>query len=352
MQQIIGQPQTIKQVNRAIVFREIKNNPGISQPEIAAKSGLSLQTVNKIVGALETDGAIKCSGAIKHTGGRRAKSYEVNEDSDYIASVYIQGEQFLAKITNSAEKTLVRKTYRFDDCKSWTDNLFSIIEDLLCQVNREKVQIIGVAVPGTVTENRVSNIPAIPEWEGINLKSTLAKRFGCRIYIENDIKAATMRAYQSHIHGKDGSLVYVSVLNNIGSAIILNQVLYNSGKCFAGELAYMAMDERGQTEQRCGSADRQLAELLSQNDKDGLIALLARLLVNVSCVIDPDQIVLATPHLGEKDVPGLKREMSRYIQAEYIPKLIIEEIIPEDNLNGMISICSKRLDKSMQIVKR
>lgn len=355
MNTYVGKPQTIKKVNEGIVLNSIASSPGISQVQIAENTGLSLQTINKVVRNLEGKGMVVCTGISTYTGGRRARVYEVNENKGYMVCIYIQGEQFHCKITNIMEKEIFARVYEKDPKQTWTENLLKVLEWMAEKIDRKKIEIIGIAVPGTVTNGRIFNIPAILEWEGADLKQTIARYYPCTVWIENDIKSATMGACSKFLRQDLQNMAYISILDHIGAAMIINRKLYNSKNCFSGELAYMALGEHEREASQCGCADIMLANALKEEDtekkREKLILLAARMLVNICCVIDPDLMVVATPHLTPEDIPDIRREIAKYIQEDYIPALIVDKVIAEKNLDGIISICRSKLEAAVQIVK-
>ena len=351
MKTYVGKPQTLKKVNENIVLNKISISPGISQAQITETTGLSLQTVNKTVRCLEAKGDVICSGISTYTGGRRAKIYEVNENKGFIVCIYIQGTQFHCKVTNIIGKEINSNIYERKITINWIDNLLEILDKITRGVEIPKIEIIGIAVPGTVTKGHIYNIPAIPEWEGLNLETIIRQKFPCRVLIENDIKSATMGACSEYLHTDNQNMAYISILDHIGSAIIINRNLYSSRNNFAGELAYMAVNESEKGENQCGCADNVLAEALSKKDKNAIQLLAVQLLVNICCVVDPDLVVLATPYIERKDILILKEKISRYIQKEYIPEIVIDDVIPEKNLDGIVSICRNRIEAAVQIIK-
>lgn len=348
MQKYIGKPQTIKKVNLDVVLRAISSNPDISQPEISAKTGLSLQTVNKAVRELERSSTVICTGSSEFTGGRRAKVYKVNLNRELIACVFIQGEYFYGKVTNLGEETLKYSCCKKEDTQSWTDRLIAFLDEL---IGTYKVDIIGIAVPGTVTKDTIYNIPAIPEWESVNLNQIISQHYDCRVLIENDMKSAAIRAYMRTASVRALNMAYISLLDHIGSAFITEGMVLESNNHFSGEISYMALSEHGKTEDQTGCADQWLRKALDEGSKEKLITLVARLMVNVCCVIAPDLIVLETPHLLEQDLEKIRMAMSRYIQEKYIPNLVICQTAPENNLSGIISVCKSKLEATVQVVK-
>ena len=87
--QVVGQPRYLKEVNQNIIDRLIIEKGPLTKPQIAALTGLSLPTVNKIVDLLEAENKVRSIGMTGNGVGRRAQLYQTNEDSGNVLTVYI-----------------------------------------------------------------------------------------------------------------------------------------------------------------------------------------------------------------------------------------------------------------------
>ncbi len=350
MQNYVGKPQTSKKINHDIVLRIVSDNPDISQPEIAQKTGLSLQTVNKTVRELEQAATIICTGVSSFTGGRRAKTYRANLNRGFLACVYISEDVFYGRVTNLGETTLRSCKYRRDASHSWLENLTQCLTKLM---DGFVVDEIGIAVPGTVTNNIIYNIPAIPEFEGMNLKERIAEVFQCKVLVENDMRSAAIWAYVENVDSsaKNANIAYISVLDHLGASFIANGKLLPSNNGFSGEIAYMALNEREKNRSQSGCADLMLEETLASGRTELLVEMLSRIMVNICCVMAPEVVVLATDHLHAEHADALRRGMTRYIQERYIPDIKVVPVVPENNLQGIISICRNHMESTIQVVR-
>ena len=70
MQKIAGTPSVIKQANRLLILELIQKQPGITKPELARATHLSLVTVSRTVDELVQSGRIAHSGYQPSSGGR------------------------------------------------------------------------------------------------------------------------------------------------------------------------------------------------------------------------------------------------------------------------------------------
>ena len=79
--------------------------------------------------------------------------------------------------------------------------------------------------------------------------------------------------------------------------------------------------------------------------------MLSRIMVNICCVMAPEVVVLATDHLHAEHADALRRGMTRYIQERYIPDIKVVPVVPENNLQGIISICRNHMESTIQVVR-
>ena len=346
-----GTPNLIKKVNTGVVIDALKNSPGATQLQISEQTGLSLPTVNKAIRELMHAGKVLCVSDGKSTGGRPAKRYEINQNSGFMACVYVQWDTCEYAVANILGEAVSRGRHERNPGISWTDELFNVIDRMLIGAEKRPIKAVAVAVPGTVTSGAVHNIPAIPEWEGIDLKAMLYDRYNCDIIIENDIDAAAVGVSGGRFIERRKTMVFISILNNIGAGIIMDGKPYKSCRNFTGELAYMTLDGGRELGGAVGAADGLLSELLQNRDRMGLTQLIARLSVNVCCVIDPDFIVISSPHVQDEDIPAIKCNMARFIKPEFIPEIELTRMDAGQCLNGLMGLCGRYVERPMRIVR-
>jgi predicted NBD/HSP70 family sugar kinase len=351
MKTYAGKPQMIKKVNHNVVIEAIKSVSGISQPQIAEITGLSLATVNKIVKELEKSEKITCKGYSSFTGGRRAKVYELNLNRGFIVSIFIQDDTYHCMLANILGDKIESTVHKHDSNLSWSEEILMIIDKTMEPVDSSKVKIIGVAIPGTVTDGIIHNIPAIPEWEGICLEELLSQKYNCMLLVMNDMKSATMGVCEQYLAQGRKNMVFISVLNSIGSGIIINGQLYNSNRNYAGELSYLTFGNASNIKGKYGNVDSILQRAIQKNDKKEIIKLISNVLVNISCILDPDMVVISTPYMTTNDEAQIRELMSEFVLPQYIPEIAIDEIPVEWYLQGLVSICAGKVDTPIRLVK-
>lgn len=79
---------------------------------------------------------------------------------------------------------------------------------------------------------------------------------------------------------------------------------------------------------------------LYQNREAVVEELVAELLANVICVIEPDFVAIDTCYLSEQDVGQLKQVLAGYISPEYLPEIFIR---------GLFVLCVCKTQNSVEL---
>lgn len=346
-----GKPQVIKTVNQDLILNTLRENSGITQPQISERTGISLATVNKTIKVLLSEKKVICLGDGESTGGRPAKRYEINPEMGLIVCVYVHSTGCTVMLANLLGDPIRFWNITCGKNESYTAMFAHFIEDILHNFGERKIEGIGIAVPGTVRDNVIYNIPAVPEWEGINLESTVREAgFEGRITIENDMRAAAMGVCGNYICDSNENIVFLSVSDNIGACLIINGHIFSSKRSFSGEIAYMALDGGMGMENGLGSVERLVQKALEKEEKGELLKIISGLIVNICCVIDPDRIIIVSPYIDENDVERLPELIGVYMEKAFIPDISFEENNIRQYLIGLVSLCLEEINRPMRIV--
>lgn len=351
MKQYSGKPAMIKKVNRNIVLNIIAQNPGISQPEIAALTDLSLATVNKTVKEIADDGSVISCGLSDSTGGRRAMTYRINEDSDRILCIYIKEASYSCAVATVFGSVVSQEEVNHQDGADWLEELTDILNRLIGEIGKARLRLIGVAVPGTVCNGIVFNIPAIEEWENLSLEEILTSRTGCTVCVQNDVKSATVGVCSQQKDMVTDNMIFISMLTSVGAGVVVNGKLCGGHRGFSGEFAYMTAPLAGSRRGPWGSMDVAWQAAIKKGDHRACRELAAQMIVNACCVIDPERIIIATPYLQPSEIPMITELVAGYIKREFMPQILIQNG-EQPYLAGLIRICVDRADQSIKLVGR
>ena len=365
MSRIVGQPRTIKRLNRDIIKNIIKDKGPISKPELATLTELSIVTVNKAVDHLLEEEVIKISGFSESTGGRRAQLFEINGDLANIIVLYYYNNSYIGAISNIVGEIKYIKNFEIQ-----TDNFVNIMEDTYAAIDflieysgNVEIKAIGLGVPGVVKDGVVSNIPNIPSWEKINLKEILAERYNCTICIENDVNLTTIGIYQEKFKDIYNNMILVYLGDGIGSGIIINGQLFKGATNFAGELSYLKTGRyynslernykyKGEFERYIYGLKKQMGENIENllELKEAYKNTLADGLINLLCVLNPEALAIQSNDITKEEMQDIGQLICENINQENMPKIIKLEDDKIYSLNGVVTMCLTEVITSYSVL--
>lgn len=366
MSRIVGQPKTIKKINRDVIKNLIKDNGPISKPEIADITKLSLVTVNKVVEHLLNENMIKASGMSESTGGRRAQLFEYNGDLANIIALYYHNNSYLGAISNIIGEIKFTREFklRTDDYENSIEDTCNAIDYLLSYSDNREIKAIGIGVPGVVKNGVISNIPNIPSWENLNLREILEDKYNCTVCIENDVNLTTIGIYEDIFKDKIKNMVLVYIGDGIGSGIIINEQLFKGATNFAGELSYLKTNKYYEANDEAskykGSFEKDINELKNQirekKDvsilKEALINTLVDGFINLLCILNPEVLIIQTDELSENDIDKIVTSIKDNISQENMPEIIKLNDEKIHSINGVVTLCLIETISSYSVFNR
>ena len=143
-----------------------------------------------------------------------------------------------------------KTTTHVDNPASLLAGTITAIETALDRAGKTEKQIlaIGAGVPGHVlSEQGVVNMAV-----NLNISSSypigpkLSKHFAVPVAIENDVRTATLGAYQWLLERRPASsMAYISIGTGIASGAILDSRLFRGARGVAGEIGHLCFDPNG-----------------------------------------------------------------------------------------------------------
>lgn len=112
---------------------------------------------------------------------------------------------------------------------------------------------IGIGIPGKVDVQKgiVTSAPNFTDWDKVNVKKHLLKKFRTRIEIENDANCAALGELYFGIGKKIKSFVMITLGTGVGGGIIIDSKLIRGESGGAGEIGHVSIDFQGPL-CRCG----------------------------------------------------------------------------------------------------
>ncbi len=226
----------VKRRNRANTLRCILNCESISQPELARRLALSWPTVLQNVKELAAMGLVCEVGTYESTGGRKARAYAPVRSARLAVGLDVTLNHVGIVLVDLSGKVLdySRKKYPF----SMDDGYFRQLKSIVDEFAGGKTNLLGVGIslPGII--NETGSILLFSHALGLRdiPTSTFSRYIEYPCAFTNDANAAAM----AEVWGKDENenLVYLSLSNSVGGAIVKNGEIYLGDNLRAGEFGH------------------------------------------------------------------------------------------------------------------
>lgn len=247
-----GSKELIKEINRYKVLNIIRKKEPISRVEISKLCNLGASTLSYIIDELKSQELIKEVGESSSTGGRRAKLYEFNKDSGFVASVKIEEEKLLISLTNMNADIVDMKKIDFKR-QSSPDIVVGLIKDglsdLLKKNNKEKGQLQGIGILSSGLINREEGIilrSSMLGWKDVPIAELLEEQFkGIPIFVDKNINGYTLAELWKGEGKESKDFIVVSVGAGLGLSVVKDYKIYYGFVGGAGEFGHTTIEVNG-----------------------------------------------------------------------------------------------------------
>lgn len=238
----------VKRNNRNRVYRYIRQQGIVSNPDIAYGTKMSLPTVTQLTKELIEKGLIGEIGELQSTGGRRAKALSVSADAKQAVGLDITKNHIGLVLTNL--KGEIQKYERihkpFIDSEDYYRDVSKTLEQFLDEsgAGRERILGIGISFPGIVNLNEKKiDYSHVLEVKGVSF-DYVGHFFSYPCYFLNDANAG---AYAEGVQSEGSDrFFYLSLSNTVGGAIFNSAELIQGNNFRCGEVGHMTIVPDGE----------------------------------------------------------------------------------------------------------
>jgi len=242
----------LKLANKYLVLQCITVFEPLTVEDIVKKTNLSRPTVINLVKELTEENVIMKGGRTESTGGRTAALLTTNADAHYAVGVDFEFPQVRMAVANLKGAILSSRSFAY----ALDITAEEIMRDLPEQVHAfiqafpedvSKIQGIGLGIPGVVDINSGSSryIERIEGWRNIDIKKTLEDKTGIPVFIRNDVHLMGLVEKRFNLSDSDNDFIYIGLRSGIGSAIFINNDIYEGNNGNAGFIGHMVLDVNG-----------------------------------------------------------------------------------------------------------
>ena len=303
-----GDQQLVKRINRSVLMRLLRNQPGRSRAQLANHSGLTKSTVSLLVRELIDEGWLsEISMAAANGVGRPSTPLQIDCRSRGLIGVEVAVDtlrvvsvSLLGQVLWSPQEPL-RSTRPQDVCSRIAQLTVVAQEQLVSR--GAQLSGIGIGLPGAFDEaTGVVRFAPNLGWRNVDFLPQITQalvRAGLPpvpVHVQNEADTAALSEYEfSENDGKD-SLIFVSCDVGVGAGIVLNDRLFTGMRGMAGEIGHSVLELDGPA---CSCGRRGCAETFIGSGALGQLAdaqrsghYLGVLLQNLWTTFDPSVLVV------------------------------------------------------------
>ncbi len=251
--------ESVKSKNIEAILKLLNTQGLMSRKDIALELGLTPATLTMLCAELLNEGVLveKGESPQQNRAGRRKILLGINYGYKYVLTISIElpftiisvcdlgGEHYASKelLTNCdmAPELFLRQVAEKGKALLWEAG-----------VERSKLLGVGVSVPGAVNHQEGISYRAYRIWDdAVPVCEYLKEYFDCPILLKNNVRAFA-QAELTFGHGKTlENLLFLKWGPGVGSAIITNGSIYESGAFKNAEIGHVRVEPNGQL-CRCG----------------------------------------------------------------------------------------------------
>lgn len=336
------------------VLREVLRQQNITQPSIIRATGLSQQTVSRLVAELSDRGALRQGRRIA-SGKRGQPSIVVDVAPEYACSIGV------ALMTDAMSVVLMdfsgnvrahrhiplaamSRTSVFDYLNRTVDSFFATTG-----LDRGRLVGIGVGISGYNLDGRTRFNPPrqLDDWAMVELDHLFSEALGIPAWAENDGNAAAIGESLLGAGRKLDNFVYVFIAAGIGGGVILNHQLWRGVHGNGGEIGLIlprdvfqmpTLTTLYQSIARAGIALDGMSDMLDRFDVEwpGVAEWversrdpLSQIASSIAALLDPDAIVIGgriPRSLAERVIPTIDLyDDARRAEPRALPRIMVSE---------------------------
>ena len=242
----------LRVVNELRLLNVVRQYQPISRVQISRLTGLNASTVTMVVKRLMAHEMISDGPPGPSTGGRRPSFLTVNPNKMFVLGIDLGVWQTSYTISDFNGRQLLWRTVpTIGESEDFVNSLCDSILEHLAQArltSDKKLSAVGVSVPELVDVEEGSMILGRDQgWEEVRVRALIENRLGLPTFVENDASAAALGEIWLGSTKLLGSrnIVYVLVVEGIGTGLILEGRLYRGSRIGTGGFGHMLMDPNG-----------------------------------------------------------------------------------------------------------
>ena len=253
-----GDQQLVKRINRSVLLRLLRAQPGLSRARLSQHSGLTKSTVSALVRELLAEHWLsEASAPVAQDGmGRPSTPLHINADVRVLIGVEIGVRQMrLVQVSLTGEVLAsAGQPLASTQARPVCAQAAQMVRQAWLALTRNHLQLsgVGVCLPGAIDEGSgvVQFAPNLG-WRDVKFLAMLTRALAqaglpeMGIHLHNDADAAALGEYEFAGGESEDPLIFVNCDVGLGAGIVLNDRLFTGARGMAGEIGHSIMQVDG-----------------------------------------------------------------------------------------------------------
>jgi glucokinase-like ROK family protein len=261
---LIGQPELLKELNRARALEILLQERVISRPELARRTGLSRATVALLADDLRAAGLVIERGLGDSGGGRPPVMLEFNPQAALALGARLRDHAWGLVLTDLDGQVMRRADVPLVGLtpESAILALQQGVSTLIAGVDASRLlPAIGLGTPGLVDmASGVIRTAVDVGWFDVPFGAMAQAALGMPVYVANRSRVGALAELWIGRAEKVQNLIYVAIGTGIAAGVVIHGQLYWGANSSAGELGHITILPDGPL---CGCGNRGCLQALA-----------------------------------------------------------------------------------------
>lgn len=264
MKTLIGQPELLKDINRARTLDILLQARVISRPQLAKDTGLSRATIAILIDELLAVGLVRERGLGDSGGGRPPVILEFNPDAALALGARLRDHRWGIVLTDLDARVVRRLDTPIAGEKP--DAAISALQAGVADITQgidpaRLLPAMGLGTPGLVDMAAgVVKTAVDVGWFEVPIGAMAEAALGMPVYVANRSKVGALAELWCGRERNVQNLLYISIGTGIAAGVVIQGQLYRGANSSAGELGHVTIVPDGPL---CGCGNRGCLQALA-----------------------------------------------------------------------------------------
>ena len=245
--------ENVKSSNQSALLRLLNNNGAMSRKDIAEAVGLTAASVTLICNELLEKNIITELGEVteQKRAGRKKILVDINPDYKKALCIAIETDETYITVTDMKGAIIAH----FHMPTDWEDGPDKFLQKVSSEagrilwdhdISKDRLLGVGVTVPGKVDSQNGISFGAYRSWNRpLPIGDMLKEYLGTEVMVENNLKASAKYEILFGRGRTEKNLFLLKWGPGVGSAIILDSMIYEGANNAAGEIGHTTLGKEG-----------------------------------------------------------------------------------------------------------